>query len=449
MASPIEEFTKNFSLSAFSKAKDLKKRLWFTLLVLIIYRIGTYIPLPNINPIVVSEFTKRHASSLLGILDLFSGGAIGRMTVFALNIMPYISASIIVQLLTAMSPYLTALKKEGEVGRQRINQYTRYATVGLAMLQGFAIAAGLERLSTQSGPAVLDPGFAFRFVTMISLTGGTLFIMWMGEQISNRGIGNGSSIIIYSGIVANLPAALMNTFVLGKQGAISVGALFTLLLFIVAVICFIVFMEKAVRKVPIQYPKRAAMAMANMPGGQQGSHLPLKLNNANVIPPIFASTILSLPMMMAGFIEMDQESWLGKIAQIFSHGQPVYIVCYLAAIIFFAFFYTAIMFNPKETADNLKKGGSYIPGIRPGDSTADYIDTLLLRLTTIGSIYLCVICIIPELIMARVSLPFYLGGTSLLIVVNVSVETITQLQSHMLAQQYEGLFKRGKAKGLI
>ncbi|MDR1333521.1 MAG: preprotein translocase subunit SecY [Holosporales bacterium] len=447
MASPIEQLAKNFSLSSFKKANDLKKRIWFTVIVLIIYRLGTYIPLPNINPAVVAEFTKSHAGGLFGILDMFSGGAIGRMTVFSLNIMPYISASIIVQLLTSMSPQLEAMKKEGEAGKRKINQYTRYGTVTLALVQGYGIAVGLERMMGHSGSAVLDPGMVFRFSTMTSLTGGTMFIMWLGEQISSRGIGNGSSIIIYSGIVANLPSALFNTFAMGKQGALSVMSLFILLVLIVGIIAFIVFMEKANRKIPIQYPKR--QTMAGMPAHQQNTHLPLKLNNAGVIPPIFASSILLLPMTVAGFTDVDPESILGIISRTFSHGQPLYMVCYVGAIVFFAFFYTALMFNPKDTADNLKKSGSYIPGIRPGESTSNYIEAILTKLTLIGAIYLCFICMLPEILLSQISLPFYFGGTSLLIVVNVSIDTVAQFQSHMIAQQYEGLFKRGRAKGLI
>lgn len=447
MASPIEQLAKNFSFDSFHRAKDLKKRIWFTLFILIVYRLGTYIPLPNINPAVVSEFTRSHAGGLFGVLDMFSGGAIGRMTVFSLNIMPYISASIIVQLLTSMSPQLTALKKEGEPGRRKLNQYTRYGTVALAMAQGYGIAVGLERMMGHSGCAVLDPGLLFRFTTMTSLTGGTLFIMWLGEQISSRGLGNGSSIIIYSGIVANLPAALFNTFAMGKQGAISVMGLVLLLIMVVAVISFIVFMEKANRRIPIQYPKR--QTMMNMPAQQQGTHLPLKLNNAGVIPPIFASSILLLPMTIAGFGSVEPDSILGTISRLFNHGQPLYMVFFCAAIVFFAFFYTAIMFNPKDTADNLKKSGSYIPGIRPGEATANYIDVLLTRLTALGSIYLCAVCILPEVLLSQVSLPFYFGGTSLLIVVNVSIDTVGQFQSHLIAQQYEGLFKRGKSRGMF
>ncbi|MDR1609302.1 MAG: preprotein translocase subunit SecY [Holosporales bacterium] len=447
MASPIEQLAKNFSLSSFKKAADLKKRIWFTVIILVIYRLGTYIPLPSINPAVVAEFTRNHAGGLFGILDMFSGGAIGRMTIFSLNIMPYISASIIIQLLTSMSPQLEAMKKEGEAGKRKINQYTRYATVSLALMQGYGIAVGLERMMGHSGSAVLDPGMIFRFSTMTTLTGGTLFIMWLGEQISSRGIGNGSSIIIYSGIVANLPSALFNTFAMGKQGAISVMSLFILIVMVVGVIAFIVFMEKANRKIPIQYPKR--QMATGMPAQQQGTHLPLKLNNAGVIPPIFASSILLLPMTVSGFVDVDPESIFGIISRIFSHGQPLYMVCYVAAIVFFAFFYTALMFNPKDTADNLKKSGSYIPGIRPGETTANYIEVILTRLTLIGAIYLCFICMLPEIILSQISLPFYFGGTSLLIVVNVSIDTVAQFQSHMIAQQYEGLFKRGRAKGLI
>ena len=447
MASPIEHLAKNFSFSSFKKADDLKKRILFTLFILVIYRLGTYIPLPSINPVAVAEFAKNHAGGLFGVLDMFSGGAISRMTVFSLNIMPYISASIIIQLLGSMSPHLAALKKEGEAGKRKLNQYTRYGTVALALAQGYGIAIGLESTMTHAGSAVLDPGMMFRFTTMTSLTGGTLFIMWLGEQISARGLGNGSSIIIYAGIVANLPAALVRTLAMGKQGALSPLALVALLAMVVAVIGFIVFMEKANRKIPIQYPKR--QTMANMPAQQQGSYLPLKLNNAGVIPPIFASSILLLPMTVAGFGNHDPDSWLGLVARWLNHGQPLYMLLFVAAIVFFAFFYTAIMFNPKDTADNLKKSGSYIPGVRPGDSTAEYIDTILMRLTTIGAAYLCCVCVIPEVLLSQVSLPFYFGGTSLLIVVNVTTDTVGQFQSHLIAQQYEGLFKRGRSKGMI
>ena len=446
MASAVEYLAKNFSLSSFNKSEDLKKRIWFTLFVLIVYRLGTFIPLPNINPAVVSEFTRNHASGLFGILDMFSGGAMGRMTVFSLNIMPYISASIIVQLLTTMSPQLEALKKEGEPGRRKINQYTRYGAVGLALAQGYGIAMGLEQMMGQSGSAVLDPGWLFRFTTMTSLTGGTLFIMWLGEQISARGLRNGSSIIIYAGIIANLPAALVNTFTMGKQGALSVMSLMFLLIMVVGVILFIVFMEKASRKIPIQYPKRQNVAGVPL---QQNSHMPLKINSSGVIPPIFASSVLLLPMTIAGFGNVDPDSILGTISRLISHGQPLYMALFSVAIVFFAFFYTAIMFNPQETANNLKKSGSYIPGIRPGEATATYIESVLDRLTLVGAIYLCVICLLPEILLSKISLPFYFGGTSLLIVVNVSIDTLTQFQTHMMAQEYDKLFKKNYMKGLV
>lgn len=446
MTSAVEYLAKNFSLETLKKSKDLKNRIWFTLAILIIYRLGTFIPLPNINPAAIAEFTRNHSSGLFGILDMFSGGAMGRMTVFSLNIMPYISASIIVQLLTAMSPQLEALKKEGHSGQQKINQYTRYGAVALALAQGFGMAIGLERMVGQFGSAVINPGWLFRFTTMTSLTGGTLFIMWLGEQITKRGIGNGSSMIIYAGIVANLPAALFNTFAMGKQGALSMMALLFLLVMVLGVILFIVYMEKAIRKVPILYPKRQVMSGGTQ---QQTSHLPLKINSANVIPPIFASSILFLPMTIAGFADLNPDSWFGKFARLIGHGQPLYMILFSAAIIFFAFFYTAIMFNPKETADNLKKSGSFIPGIRPGDATAEYIETVLDRLTLVGALYLCCICLLPEIMLSQVSLPFYFGGTSLLIVVNVSIDSITQFQSHLMAQEYDKLFKKNRIKGLV
>lgn len=442
MTSSIEQFAKSFTLSSFKKADVLKKRILFTLIVLIVYRFGTYIPLPGINAAIIAEFTRTHSNGLFGILDMFSGGAIGRMTIFSLNIMPYISASIIVQLLTSMSPNLAALKKEGEAGRNKINQYTRYGAVALALVQGYGIAVGLERIGGSFGGAVFNPGLLFRFTTMTTLAGGTLLIMWLGERISARGLGNGSSIIIYSGIVANLPTALFNAFAMGKQGNISIIALFFLLAMVVAVIAIIVFLEKAVRKVVIQYPKR--QTMPGMPAQQHSSHLPLKINNAGVIPPIFASSVLLLPATVAGFVNIDQDSIFGTISRLFNHGQPLYMLFYSAAIIFFAFFYTALMFNSKDTAENLKKSGSYIPGIRPGDATAVYIDSILLRLTVLGALYLCFICLLPEILLSQISLPFYFGGTSLLIVVNVSIDTVGQFQSFLMEQQYEGLFKRGK-----
>lgn len=446
MTSAIEQLASKVTFSSFSKAEDLKKRIWFTLAALVIYRLGTYVPLPGINPQIISEFTRQNAGGILGILDMFSGGAVGRMTIFSLNIMPYISASIIVQLLTSVSPRLEALKKEGELGKRKLSQYTRYGTVLLAVVQSYGISAGLERLSGHSGAAaVLDPGLIFRLTTVITLTGGTLFIMWLGEQISSRGIGNGTSIIIYSGIVANLPQAFLNTLELGRQGALSTFILLGVLVMCAFVIGYIVFMEKAQRRIPIQYPKR--QSSANMPAVSQGTHLPLKLNSSGVIPPIFASSLLLLPATIVGFSTPSPDSWLGAFSRYFSHGHPVYIICFVALIIFFSFFYTALMFNPKETAENLKKGGSYIPGIRPGSQTAEYLDYVLSRLTVVGAIYLASICVLPELILSRVSLPFYFGGTSILIVVSVTIDTISQIQSHLIAHQYEGLIKKAKKKG--
>ena len=445
MASAIEQLAASVSLSSFKKAEDLKKRIWFTLAALVIYRLGTYVPLPGINPLIIAEFTRNNSGGILGILDMFSGGAIGRMTIFSLNIMPYISASIIVQLLTSISPHLEALKKEGESGKRKLNQYTRYGTVLLACIQAFGIAAGLEKISGHNGAAVIDPGFIFRLTTVVTLTGGTLFIMWLGEQITSRGIGNGTSLIIYSGIVANLPQAVFNTFELGRQGALSAIVIISILSMIALVIGYIVFMEKAQRKIPIQYPKR--QVSANMPAVSQSTHLPLKLNSAGVIPPIFASSLLLLPATVVGFSNPAPDSWLAAIARTFSHGHPVYIALFVSLIVFFAFFYTALMFNPAETAENLRKMGTYIPGIRPGQQTVDYLDYVLTRLTAVGALYLASICVLPELILSRVSLPFYFGGTSLLIVVSVTIDTISQVQSHLVAHQYEGLIKKSKLKG--
>lgn len=448
MSSAIEQLAANVNFSTFQKAEDLKKRIWFTLAVLVVYRLGAYIPLPGINPLIIQEFVRSNAGGILGILDMFSGGSIGRMTIFALNIMPYISSSIIVQLMTSISPQLEALKKEGEVGRRKLNQYTRYGTVLLAVVQSYGIAAGLEKIQGATGMAVLDPGFIFRLSTVVTLTGGTLFIMWLGEQITSRGIGNGISLIIYAGIVANLPHAVFSTFELGRQGALSAVLILGILAMVAAVIGYVVFMERAQRKILIQYPKR--QVAVNMPAVAQTTHLPLKLNSAGVIPPIFASSLLLLPATITGFAGStagSSDSVMGYIGTIFAHGHPVYMACFASLIIFFAFFYTALMFNPNETAENLRKAGNYIPGVRPGKATADYLDYVLTRLTVVGALYLASICLIPELILSRVSLPFYFGGTTILIVVSVTMETITQIQSHLLAHQYEGLIKKAKAKG--
>lgn len=447
MSSAIEQFASSISLKTFSKAEDLKKRIWFTLAALIIYRIGTYIPLPGINPEVISEFIQRNAGGFFGMLDMFSGGAIGRMTIFSLMIMPYISSSIIVQLLTSVSPHLEALKKEGETGRRKINQYTRYGTVFLASIQAYGIAVGLEKMTGHSGGAVLDPGMFFRLTTMITLTGGTLFIMWLGEQITSRGIGNGISLLIYSGIVANLPSSVIKTIDLGRVGTLSIFVILGVLFMIAAVIAYVVFMERAQRRILIQYPKR--QAAPDRPATAQTTHLPLKLNSAGVIPPIFASSLLLFPATIAGFSSGGApDTWLGSIAMYLNHGTPLYIILYIIMIVFFAFFYTAIVFNPTETAENLRKMGAYVPGVRPGQNTSNYIDYILTRLTAVGSIYLASVCILPEFILSKVgSLPFYLGGTSILIVVSVTIDTINQVQSHLLAHQYEGLMRKSRGKG--
>ncbi len=446
MSSAIEQLAANVNFATFAKAEDLKKRIWFTLVALAIYRLGTYIPLPGINPLVIQEFVRSNAGGILGILDMFSGGSISRMTILALNIMPYISSSIIVQLMTSISPHLEALKKEGEAGRRKLNQYTRYGTVLLAMVQAYGISVGLEKMNGASGPAVLEPGFMFHLSTVVILTGGTLFIMWLGEQITSRGLGNGISLVIYAGIVANLPQAVFSTFELGRQGALSAVVILGILFLVAAVIAYVVFMERAQRRILIQYPKR--QVAVNMPAVAQTSHLPLKLNSAGVIPPIFASSLLLLPATISGFAgTTSTDGVLGYIGSIFSHGHPVYMTCFASLIIFFAFFYTALMFNPNETSENLRKMGNYIPGVRPGKPTAEYLDYVLTRLTVVGALFLASICVLPDFIYSRVSLPFYFGGTTILIVVSVTMETITQIQSHLMAHQYEGLIKKAKAKG--
>ena len=378
------------------------------------------------------------------MFDMFAGGALRRMTIFALNIMPYISASIIMQLMTAVSPKLEALKKEGESGRKKINQYTRYGTVLIAALQAYGISAGLEGMSSSAGSAVTDPGLFFRFQVVVTLVGGTIFLMWLGEQITARGVGNGISLIIFSGIVANLPSALASTLELGRTGALSTGFIIFLLLMSVGVIYFIVFVERAQRRLIVQYPKRQR---GNKMTGGESSHLPLKLNTAGVIPPIFASSLLLMPMTVIGFSAGSGPEWLTSVAAYLGRGQPLYLFLYISMVVFFAFFYTAVVFNPVDTADNLKRYGGFIPGIRPGKNTAEYLDWVLTRLTVVGAGYLAIICLLPELLISRYSVPFYFGGTSLLIVVTVTMDTITQVQSHLLAHQYEGLIKKSKLRG--
>jgi preprotein translocase subunit SecY len=445
MASAAEQLAANINFSAFSKATELKNRIWFTLGALVIYRLGTYIPIPGIDPTILTEIFSRNAGGILGMFDMFSGGALGRMTIFALNIMPYISASIIVQLLTAVSPQLEALKKEGESGRKKLNQYTRFGTVALAAVQAYGIAVGLEGLRGGGGSAVVDPGMFFRLVTVITLTGGTVFLMWLGEQITARGVGNGISLIIFAGIVANLPHAVVALLELGRTGAISFATIAFFVVMAVAVIAFIVFMERAQRRILVQYPKRQ---QGNKMFGGEASHLPLKLNTSGVIPPIFASSLLLLPATLASFNAASGGTGiLAEITAYLAHGRPLYMLLYIALIVFFSFFYTAIVFNPVETADNLRKYGGFIPGIRPGKNTSDYLDYVLTRLTVIGSAYLAVVCILPEFLISQYNVPFYFGGTSLLIVVSVTMDTVAQIHSHLLAHQYEGLIKKSKLRG--
>jgi preprotein translocase subunit SecY len=440
MASAAEQLVSNLNFSAFSKATELKKRIWFTLGALLIYRLGTYIPIPGINPQALADIFRQNQSGILGMFNMFAGGAVGRMAIFALNIMPYISASIIMQLLTTVSPHLEQLKKEGDQGRKQINQYTRYGTVLLATLQGYGIAVGLEG----AGNVVLDPGMFFRLTTVITLVGGTVFLMWLGEQITARGVGNGISLIIFSGIVAELPSAIVGTFELGRQGALSTPLILGIFVMAIGVVAFIVFMERAQRRLLVQYPKRQ---MGNRMFQGDSSHLPLKLNTAGVIPPIFASSLLLLPITVANFSAGQGPDWLTSVTALVGHGQPLYIFMYVGLIVFFAFFYTAVVFNPKETADNLKQYGGFIPGIRPGDRTAEYIDYVLTRITVVGAAYLAVVCVLPELLISYAAVPFYFGGTSLLIVVSVTMDTVAQVQSHLLAHQYEGLIKKSKLRG--
>jgi len=444
MASAAEQLASSLNLGAFAKATELKKRIWFTLGCLIVYRLGTYLPIPGIDPVVISDIFSQQAGGILGVFDAFAGGALSRMSIFALNIMPYISAAIIMQLMTAVSPTLEQLKKEGESGRKKINQYTRYLTVALAALQGYGIAVGLEGVTSSQGAAVADPGMFFRASTVITVVGGTMFLMWLGEQITARGVGNGISLIIFSGIVANLPTALAGTLELGRTGALSALFIVVLLIMAVGVIGFIVFVERAQRRVVVQYPKR--QVGSKMFGGES-SHLPLKLNTAGVIPPIFASSLLLMPITVAGFSAGTGPEWLGLVSAYLGRGQPLFLLLYIAMIVFFAFFYTAIVFNPADTADNLKKYGGFIPGIRPGKNTAEYLDYVLTRLTVVGAAYLAAVCILPEILISQYNVPFYFGGTSLLIVVSVTMDTVAQIQSHLLAHQYEGLIKKSKLRG--
>jgi len=444
MASAAEQLASQINFSNFAKATELKKRIWFTLGALIVYRLGTWIPLPGIDPSILQDIFQQQAGGILDMFNMLSGGAFARMTIFALNIMPYISASIIMQLLQAIHPHFEALKKEGEVGRKKLNQYTRYGTVVLAALQAYGIAVGLEGMSGSQGAAVAEPGAFFRATTVITLVGGTMFLMWLGEQITARGVGNGISLIIFAGIVAEMPAALIGTLELGRTGALSALFIIFLLIMAVGVITFIVFVERAQRRVIVQYPKRQ---QGNKMVGGENSHIPLKVNTAGVIPPIFASSLLLLPITVANFSANAGPGWLGDVTAYLGRGQPAYLLLYAAMIIFFAFFYTSVVFNPTETADNLKKYGGFVPGIRPGKNTAEYLDFILTRLTVVGAIYLTAISIMPELLISQYGVPFYFGGTSLLIVVTVTMDSVAQVQSHLIAHQYEGLVKKSRLKG--
>jgi preprotein translocase subunit SecY len=445
MASAAEQLASSLNFGTFAKATELKKRIWFTLIALIVYRIGSYIPVPGIDPMVLEEFFQQQSRGVLGMVDMFAGGALSRMTIFALSIMPYISASIIIQLMSSVVPTMEAMKKEGEAGRVKLNQYTRYLTVALALVQSYALATGLEHMMGPSGPAVIEPGMLFRITTTITLTAGTVFLMWLGEQITSRGIGNGTSLIIFASIIVGIPSAIAVVLELGRTGALNVGVIIALLVLIMLVIVFVVFMERAQRRILVQYPKRQ---VGNKVYGGEASHLPLKLNAAGVIPAIFASSLLLLPLTAIGFLGADASSpWAQWISQHLGHGTPLFMALYAGLIIFFSFFYTAIVFNPKDTADNLKKYGGFIPGIRPGNNTAEYLDHILTRLTVIGALYMAAVCLLPEFLTAEFAIPFYFGGTSLLIVVSVTMDTVSRIQSQLLAHQYEGLIKKANLKG--
>ena len=417
-------------------SSDLRNRIFFTIFILCIYRLGTYVPIAGIDPNSLTEIMSSSQKGLLGMFNVFSGGAVQRMAIFALGIMPYISSSIIVQLLTGVSDYFKNLKEQGEIGRKKITQITRYGTVFIAALQGYGVSVGLEN----AGGLVLSPGIYFKLMTTISLVAGTTFLMWLGEQITSRGIGNGISLIIFSGIVAEIPRALASTFELGRTGALSPVMIISIFILLITTVMFIVFMERAMRKILVNYPKRQ---MGNKIYGGESSYLPLKINTAGVIPAIFASALLLLPITFSSFGVSDSELFI-NFSSLFSQGKPLYMLLYAFGIIFFAFFYTSIVFNPKETAENLRKNGGYIPGIRPGDKTADYIEGILTKLTTIGACYLTLVCLMPEFLIAKYPIPFYLGGTSVLIVVVVAMDTVTQVQTRLMSSQYEHLIKKAK-----
>ena len=453
MASRADSFASNISLANFSKATELKQRIWFTIGALIVFRFLSFVPLPGINARALTQLADVTQGGIIDMFNMFTGGSLERMSLIALGVMPYITASIVVQMASALHPTLAAMKKEGTVGRQKLNQYTRYGTVLLCSVQGWFLAAGLESFGASNGiAAVVDPGIMFRVGAVISLVGGTMFLLWLGEQITSRGIGNGVSLIIMAGIVAQFPTFISNMTSGYSEGSISTGILLGFIAMIVILIYGISFFERAQRRLLVQYPKRATQR-----GMMQAdrSHLPLKLNTAGVIPPIFASSLLLLPLTITQFAgnSLDTESSFGgsvqTVLQYLQHGQPLYMTLYGLGIIFFCFFYTAVVFNPEETADNLKRNGGFIPGIRPGKRTEEYLDYVLTRITVIGAIYLTIVCVVPEYMIAQTGIPLFLGGTSLLIVVNVTVDTISQIQSHLLAHQYGDLIKKAKLKGRL
>ena len=451
MATAADQMAASLNLANFAKATDLKKRLWFTVGALVVFRLLSFVPLPGIDPRALGALFDTTRGGVLDFFNMFSGGSLKRMSLIALGVMPYITASIVMQLATTMSPQLAALKKEGESGRKKINQYTRYGTVILCVIQGYFLAVGLESWGAGEGQsAVLDPGMMFRITTVISMVGGTMFLMWLGEQITSRGIGNGVSLIIMAGIVANMPQVLSQLFEGGRTGSMDPFVIVSIIVVAVVLVLFICFMELAQRRVLIQYPKRQT---ARGQIQQERSHLPLKVNTSGVIPPIFASSLLLMPLTVAQFAGQNQTggSWWSELIITVStwlqHGSPLYMLLYGAGIIFFCFLYTSVVFNPEETAENLKKYGGFIPGIRPGKRTEEYLDYVLTRVTVVGAAYLTAICLIPEFLISKLGIPFYLGGTSLLIVVNVTMDTVTQIQSHLMAHQYGDLIKKAKLKG--
>ena len=440
MASAAEQLAANFSFGNLGKSHELRSRIFFTLGALVVARLGTYIPMPGIDPAAIAQQLQQQGGGLLDVFNTLAGGAVNRMAIFALGIMPYISASIIIQLMTTVFPELEALKKEGEAGRKVLNQYTRYGTVGLALIQAYGIAIGLEHW----GNAVINPGFFFRLTAMITLTGGTVLLMWIGEQITSRGVGNGISLIIFAGIVARFPALAAQGLESARTGAINPILLIGFGVISVALVLFIVFMERAQRRLFVTYPKRQ---VGNKVYGGESSHLPIKLNVSGVIPPIFASSILLLPTTIASFNAQNLPGWLQTVVTYLSRGQPLYLILYALLIFFFTFFYTSIVFPPEETAENLKKYGGVFPGIRPGKKSAQFIDYTVTRVTVIGALYLGFVCLLPEFMFYKYNLSFSLGGTSILIVVSVTMDTVAQIQSHLIAQQYEGLIKKSKLKG--